>query len=98
MIVPGDAGYDTDLSDDLTAERDDSFERDYHKFLVLKKADIEKYLSDSLKALLYDICDVIAYGRNRDGRPAINHYVVVNTDELYAEDVWKLIERHGGDK
>lgn len=60
------------------------------KYLVLKLADIEKYLSEKDRLHLTHICDEIDVGRFFDGKIA-NHYIVVNEEEPYAEKVWDLI-------
>lgn len=58
---------------------------------VLKNADIEKYLNDSQKKNLQDIIMTIVYGRDRDGKEAVNQYYVCNVDEPYADKVLKVI-------
>ena len=65
-----------------------------NKYLVLKWNDLEKYLTQD-PFVKFDIigyiCDTVRIGRQKDGKKD-NAYVVVNEDESYAEDVWKLIE------
>jgi len=60
------------------------------KYLVLKLADIENYLSPRRKELLNECCDEIRLARLMVGKKS-NHYVVVNEDEPYAEKVWDLV-------
>lgn len=64
--------------------------RKEEKYLVLKLEDIGKYLNETEKHHLSDICDTINVGRFLDGK-ASNHYVVINEDEPYSEKVWDLI-------
>ncbi len=62
------------------------------KYLVLKWEDIEKCLGEVDKKLLEEMCNCIAANRHYYGKKD-NFYVVVNEDEPYAEQVWKLIEQ-----
>ncbi len=66
-----------------------------NKYLVLKHDDIELYLKKRDKTDLDIMLLGIAQGRMDDGKEP-NRYVVVNEDEPYAEQVWKLIEKHQG--
>lgn len=68
-----------------------TFERK-EKYIVFKIEDAEKYLFPFQKQQLHMICAVIENGRRVDGKGQ-NYYVVVNQDESYAEEVWKLIEK-----
>ena len=67
------------------------FER-YAKYEVIKLDDIGKHLSFEQRGQLSDIIRTIQYGRLKEGKPACNNYVVVNEDQPYAEQVWKLIQ------
>ena len=60
------------------------------KYLVLKLADIENYLSQRHKELLNECCDEIRLARLMVGKK-LNHYIVVNEEEPYAEKVWDLV-------
>lgn len=60
------------------------------KYLVLKLADIENYLSQRRKELLNECCDEIRLARLMVGKKS-NHYIVVNEEEPYAEKVWDLV-------
>ena len=60
------------------------------KYLVLKLADIENYLSQRHKEFLNECCDEIRLARLMAGKKS-NRYVVVNEDEPYAEKVWDLV-------
>ena len=62
------------------------------KFLVLKLKDCDEFLSPEQQSDLSQICKVIRQGRLEIGKKD-NSYVVVNCDEPYAEEVWKLIEQ-----
>ena len=70
------------------------------KYLVLKWADLEKYLKQD-PFIKFDIigyiCDAVRLGRHKDGKKD-NTYVVVNEDETYAEQVWQLIRKHSDDR
>lgn len=66
------------------------------RFLVLKREDIEKYLTDKQKDNLEDItCDVHT-GRMAEGKSKWpNTYLVFNIDEPYAQQVWDIMHSHG---
>jgi len=66
------------------------FERK-EKYVVLKIDDVNEYLTSHYQTALRSICAIIEDGRRQDGKKS-NYYVVVNQDEPYAEQVWKLIE------
>lgn len=66
--------------------------------IVFKKADIEKYLSIEDQYELEYIKSKIALGRVKDKKKAYNTYLVVNTDEKYANEVMQLIELDELDK
>ncbi len=67
------------------------FER-YAKYEVMKLGDIDKYLSPSQKEYLKYIIKTIQDGREEDDKVRCNRYIVVNEDQPYAEQVWKLIQ------
>ena len=67
------------------------FER-YAKYEVMKLEDINKYLSDEQIDQIQTIIETIHDGRVWDGKLPSNNYVVVNEDQPYAEQVWKLIQ------
>lgn len=66
------------------------FERE-KKYVVLKKRDIYKYLSDKQLGRLHKICRSIEEGRAADGRKPIDCVIVENDWPMY-EDTWKSIE------
>jgi hypothetical protein len=61
------------------------------KFTVIKDTDIKKYLDDEQLSAMEDVELTIGYGRKAEGKPVNNTYLVVNTDEPYAELVENLI-------
>ena len=65
----------------------------YEKFIVLKNADAEKYLTDEEFKILRSLQKKILTGRMSDGKMQNNTYYVVNTDEPYAMQVRDLILR-----
>lgn len=66
------------------------------KYLVVKLDDLVKYVPVPVKiALLENMLDDIADGREKDGKPRVNDYIVVNTDEPYAGEVIEVLKRHG---
>ncbi len=67
-----------------------AFER-YNKYLVVKTADIEEYLTSTEQLELATLTVKVQEQRLRAGKLE-NHYVVVNEDQPYAALVWGLIE------
>lgn len=65
--------------------------RIFEKFIVLKNADAEKYLTDEEFKALRKLQKKILTGRMSDGKMQNNTYYVVNTDEPYAKQVRDLI-------
>lgn len=64
------------------------------KFIVIKNEDIEKYLTTLAKEDLDDILFEIYHGRKRDGKKN-NTYLVINTDEPYADEIIEILKRNG---
>lgn len=66
-----------------------------HKFVVLKIDDVNKYCSslgrDRLTASMLEI----KTGRMQHGKNPDNQYLVINTDEPYADEVIEILKRHG---
>lgn len=67
----------------------------FEKFTVIKNDDIEKYVFGTEKVMLQSVCEQIAIGRVSDGRKVNNTYLVINTDEPYAEEVIAILKRNG---
>ena len=65
--------------------------RIFEKFIVLKNADAEKYLTVEEFKILRSLQKKILTGRMSDGKMQNNTYYVVNTDEPYAMQVRDLI-------
>ena len=59
--------------------------------IVLKVADVEKYLTDNQKYQLKRIQTVIEYGRI-ESKKKLNDYYVVNLDEPYADKIYEVIK------
>ena len=55
--------------------------------IVLKVADVEKYLNDSQRGALYSFIGKVEDGRLSD-KKRLNDYYVVNRDEPYATKVF----------
>lgn len=60
-------------------------------FIVIKKEDAFKYLSETEQRTLDNILEKICQGRTKDYKPPYNTYYVCNTDEPYAKDIHNLI-------
>ena len=63
------------------------------KFLVLKHEDIECFLERSEMDQLRSLAEKVDGGRRELGK-SVNRYLVVNQDEVWADDVAVLIGRH----
>ena len=60
-------------------------------FIVIKREDALKYLTDEEKQNLENILDKITNGREKDNKRPVNYYYVCNTDEPYANAVHDVI-------
>ena len=67
------------------------FKREY-RYLVMKFKDLNKYLSDEDKEILFAIVKKIAKGRANDSKMPID-CVVVEHDWPEYEQTWEAIER-----
>jgi hypothetical protein len=65
------------------------------KFIVLKREECDKYLSYDERVTLYQLILRITKARHFEGKIPMNDYLVVNTDEPYAEDVAEIMRKHG---
>ena len=68
----------------------------FGKFLVLKWEDINRHLTDKDFGEIVRIKNLVLLGKYGEGildpKVVKSSYYVVNTDEPYAEAVWKLIQ------
>lgn len=69
--------------------------RGIEKFLVLKNEDLDRYLELGQEDNLYDIVQTVDTGRLVDGKVSDRHYIVINQDEPYADEVIEILKRHG---
>lgn len=60
-------------------------------YIVIKKDDVEKYLSKDDIQFIDNILEKIDDGRLKDNKHPYNTYYVCNTDEPYADAVYKVI-------
>jgi hypothetical protein len=65
------------------------------KFIVIKEEDTEKYLNPFMQNMIGIILGKIYEGRKRDKRQPENEYIVINTDELYADEVIEILRKNG---
>jgi hypothetical protein len=63
-------------------------------YVVFKRSDIDKYCNDFAKAGLIKASMQIEKGRQEDGKQSVEHYLVVNASEPYANDVAEIISEH----
>ncbi|NEW05931.1 hypothetical protein GK047_07900 [Paenibacillus sp. SYP-B3998] len=64
------------------------------KFAVMKNYDIQRYLTDEKRSELHGAFEEIAINRHAEGKKP-NRYIVINTDEPYADEVIEMMKRHG---
>ncbi|MBG9549774.1 hypothetical protein ABE25_13365 [Cytobacillus firmus] len=64
------------------------------KFTVLKNDDINRYLDEKAKIELSASTAAIQQLRAIEGKK-VNTYLVINTDEPYADEVIEIMKRHG---
>lgn len=65
-----------------------------YKFIVIKADDADKYLPLHDRIDLRHILNQINEGRIKEGKKE-NNYVVINTDEPYADEVINIMKRNG---
>jgi hypothetical protein len=64
-------------------------------YTVIKNDDLETYLDDNDRNTFYYLVeDKIEYTRKLQGKKE-NTYLVINTDEPYAEEVIEILKRNG---
>lgn len=64
------------------------------KFIVIKREDAVKHLSDSEQEHLWYLLQKIGNSRKADGKNNFNDYLVVNIDEDYADEIANIIAKH----
>lgn len=65
------------------------------KFTTIKNEDVNKYLDDKDKSDLSRLLWKIEQGRYEEGKEAMNTYLVINTDEPYANQVTSIMKDYG---
>lgn len=66
-----------------------------NKFIVFKREDVAKYTGNLTWNVLLNSAELIENGRERDGKKRSNEYIVINTDEPYANEVIEILKKHG---
>ena len=59
--------------------------------IVIKRDDVNKYLTANQIKYLDAVLNAIADGRKKDGKKPYNSYYICNTDEPYADKVLEVI-------
>lgn len=67
----------------------------FDKFLVIKRADIQKYLHPALIENLYRIIDYLSAVKKLRGKKIVHKYLVINVDEPYAPEIVEILKRNG---
>jgi len=67
----------------------------FDKFTVIKNENIEKYLTHEMKTSLWRCLAYINDSRVKDGKKEDNTYLIINTDEPYADEVIAILKRNG---
>lgn len=65
------------------------------KFIVLKTEDVKKHCTEKERLDLFESVQSIGKGRESEGKPVENRYLVINTDEPYADEVIEILKKHG---
>lgn len=65
------------------------------KFTVIKNDDIEEYLHPIKQQRLFDLLKDINDGRVLDLKKPNHKYLVINTDEPYADEIINILKRNG---
>ncbi|NMH69670.1 hypothetical protein HF072_12850 [Bacillus sp. RO3] len=65
------------------------------KFTVIKNEDTELFLDTDDKEKFEELVKEINIGRELNGKSSSNTYLVINTDEPYADEVVEVLKRHG---
>lgn len=66
-----------------------------NKFIVINNQDLNKYVGSNGLTAIEAVEDIIKANRILDGRKINNKYLVINTDELYADEVIEILKRNG---
>jgi len=65
------------------------------KYLVLKNTDLDQYLDSDFEYHLHAIVQEVEARRMADGKVDDNHYVVINKDEPYIDEIIAILKKHG---
>jgi len=68
---------------------------DFGKFTVLKNDDIQKYAFSWEIEYLDMLRKTIKEGRVNDNKSPDHKYIVINTDEPYADEIIEILKKHG---
>lgn len=67
-----------------------------HKFTVIKNEDLDKYLHPEMKSAFLEIAEKVEMNKYVDQNFKKPHtYLVINTDEPYADEVIEIMKKHG---
>lgn len=64
------------------------------KFTVIKNEDVEQFLNGYQRKMLIDILGTIQKGRAISDKEVNNFYLVINTDEPYANEVIDIMKKN----
>jgi len=65
------------------------------KYWVLKLDELLAVCTQPELQKFETIVDRILHKRAAEGKPPVNSYIVINTDEVYADEVKEILKRHG---
>ncbi|GAS82434.1 hypothetical protein [Paenibacillus amylolyticus] len=65
------------------------------KHTVIKNEDVEKHLNELERVQMLRLLNKVRVGRASEGKQAVNTYLIVNTDEVYATDVVQILKDNG---
>jgi hypothetical protein len=65
------------------------------KYVVWKLDEILQVCTPAELKLLDGIVDRVLRKREAEGKSPVNNYIVINTDEVYAEEVREILRKNG---
>ncbi|PTY93058.1 hypothetical protein [Heyndrickxia sporothermodurans] len=66
-----------------------------NKFTVVKNDDLEKYLHPEMKSAFLNIAEKVELNKCIEENKKPHTYLVINTDEPYADEVIEIMKKHG---
>lgn len=65
------------------------------KFTVVKNEDLKKYLHAEMESAFFEIAEKVEISKRLEENKKPHTYLVINTDEAYADEVIEILKRNG---